>query len=131
MNSSPILLKPRNRYLYTTYTTITACSIFFPAYNHFVSNNSCLSNLFSGDLQTTTVLFTRNASSHKTDLPFYCTTQQSEERSWSIMFVFSHSRELYYVFIFVCVLYTHSLLSHFRYLSLSYSYCRCSRLTYN
>ena len=70
----------------TTYTviitTITTCSLFLSAYNLFASNNTCSLDLFSGDHQTTTVLFTRNASSHKTEwiptarrLPFYSPRQ--------------------------------------------------------
>ena len=56
---------------YTMYTTITttiiAGSLFFSAYNLFVRNNTCSLDLYSGDLQTTTVLFTHNATSHKSD----------------------------------------------------------------
>ena len=37
------------------------------AYNLFVRNYSCSLDLYSGDLQTMTVLFTRSATSHKTD----------------------------------------------------------------
>ena len=49
---------------YTTYTTtitttIIACSIFFTAYKLFQSNNTYSLGLYSGDLQTTTVLFTQ------------------------------------------------------------------------
>ena len=43
------------------------CSLFFFAYNLFINNNTCSLDLYSSNLQTTTVLFTRNASSHKTD----------------------------------------------------------------
>ena len=35
--------------------------------NLFVSNKICSLDLYSGDLQTMTVLFTRSATSHKTD----------------------------------------------------------------
>ena len=41
-------------------------SLFFFAYNLFVNNNACSFDLYSSDLQTT-VLFTCNAFSHKTD----------------------------------------------------------------
>ena len=44
-----------------------ACSIFFSAYNLFVSNSTCSLDLYSGDVQTKTVLFTHKVSSHKTD----------------------------------------------------------------
>ena len=58
---------------YTTYTTIitttTNRSLFFFFFSQlltifFVSTNTCSLDLYSGDLQTTTVLFTRNVSSH-------------------------------------------------------------------
>ena len=84
---------------YRTYTTmiitIIVCSISFSDYNLFVINNTCLLNLYSGDLQTTTALFTRNASSRKTD--WITTTRcplclvlvphkSSDERSWGFDF---------------------------------------------
>ena len=40
-----------------TATTIIALSRLFSVYKLFVSNNSCSLDLYSGDLQTTTVLF--------------------------------------------------------------------------
>ena len=70
----------------------------------------------SGDLQTTTVFFTCNFiqswlnsyySSSSLPCPFIVQRNQSNERSWSRMFVFSPSREPYCDFIFVCVLYAH------------------------
>ena len=47
-----------------TYTTKTACPLSFFAYALYASNNTCLLDLYSGNLQTTTVVFTHNASSH-------------------------------------------------------------------
>ena len=51
----------------TITTTIISCSLFFSANNLFISNNTCSLDLYCGDLQTTTMLFTHNTSSHKTD----------------------------------------------------------------
>ena len=42
-------------------------SLFFSAHTLCVSNNTCSFDLYIGDLQATTVFFTCNASSHKTD----------------------------------------------------------------
>ena len=42
-----------------------ACSIFFAAYNLFVSNNTYSLDLYSEELQTTTDFFARHVSSHK------------------------------------------------------------------
>ena len=50
--------------LFLTYT-ITNCSLYFFAHNLFLSNNTYSLDLHSVDLQTTIILFTRNASSHK------------------------------------------------------------------
>ena len=126
--------------LFLTYTTITitsiTCSIFLSAYNLFVSNNTCSLNLYSAVLKTTTVLFTFDASLHKTDwittacclsCPFIVLHKQSNQHIWSCIFVLSLSREFYCNFIFICVLCTYCLLLHsltlrFRYLSLSYFY---------
>ena len=99
----------------TTITTINTCSFFLSAYNLFASNNTCSLDLFSGDHQTMTVLFTRNASSHKKDwMNFYFLSlalscrfivqdNQSNERSGSRRFVFRPSRELYCDYTVVCV----------------------------
>ena len=55
---------------YTTYTTITttriACRIFFSADNLFVCKNTRTLDLFSGDIQSTTIHFTLEVSSRKT-----------------------------------------------------------------
>ena len=105
------------------YVTIIAtkitCSLYFSAYNHFVRNNICSLYLYSGDLQTTTVLFTRNASLHKTDwilitlrlflsCLFICPRKQSDE-VLEVECSFSPSPELYIDFIVFYVLYTHCL----------------------
>ena len=119
----------------TTYTTITTTiivrSIFFFAYSLFVCNKICSLHLHSRDLSHAMILHTKLTELLLLVvcfmLTFYSPTQQSDERFWSRMFVFSLSRELHCDFIFVCVLCTHCLLLHlltlrFRYLSLSYSY---------
>ena len=88
---------------YTRYTTITitliACWIFFSANNLFVSNNTCSLDLYSEDLQTKTVLFTRNASSHKTNCLLYLAFLLSYRKSR--MFMFLLPWELYHDFIVV------------------------------
>ena len=71
-----------NFYLYVMYTLIAFVCValslsisfililmllFLSAYNLFRSNNTYSLDLYSEDLQTTTVLFIRNASSHNTD----------------------------------------------------------------
>ena len=105
-----------------------------------LSTSNCSVDLYNGGLQTTTVLFTCNFtqgwwnfyyySSSALSWPFIVQHKQSNKSSWSKTFVFSVSRELYWNFIFVCVLCTHYLLLStltlgFRYLSLSYSYWCC------
>ena len=86
-----------------------------------ISTNNCSVDPYNGDLQTTTVFFTRNVTSHKADYSllsalsclFIVLRKQSNERSWSRIFVFSLSREFYCDFIVVCVLCTHCLLLQF------------------
>ena len=51
----------------TIISTIITCSLFFSAHILCVSNNTCSLGLYSGDLKTMTVHFTRNAPSHNTD----------------------------------------------------------------
>ena len=104
-------------------------SIFFSTYNLSASNNAYPLDLYSGDLQTTSVLFTHNASSHKTDwittarcllcLGFLYSYKNSlTKRSSSRMFMFSLSRELCRIFIVVCIFCSHCLLLlSFSYLS--------------
>ena len=127
---------------YTTIiTTITTRSLFLSAYNLFASNTCSLffshnyllfshnlfvsTNTYSLDLyseelepRTTTVLFTRNASSYKIDwittdwlpalsCPFIVQHEQSKERFWSRRFSFSPSRELYrdrlYIYLLILI----------------------------
>ena len=107
--------------IYTTYTTIITTinihSLFFSqkysAYKLFKSNNTCALDLYSRDLQTTTVHFTSNVSSHKTDwittdslcamsCHFIYASDQSDEGSWSDMFVSPPSRDFYGGFVVVC-----------------------------
>ena len=115
-----------------TYKIIISCSILFSAYNLFVSNNTCLLDLYRGERQTTTVSFGRNftqgwLNSYYSLLalswPFICASDQSDEGSWSGTFGVSISREFH---IFVCVLYTQCfwLLSH-TFLPIFLSYCCC------
>ena len=87
--------------------------IFFFAYNLFVSHNICSLDLYSGDLQTTTVLFACNVSSHQAD--WVTTTRcllcdQSDEGSWSEMFGALPPQEFYYAYIVFCVFCTQCLL---------------------
>ena len=80
--------------LYNVYGNKIACTIFFSAGNLFVSNNTCSLNLYSRDLITKTVTFTRNASSHKTNwiittrfllcLAFIKTKAKSHKTNWII-----------------------------------------------
>ena len=54
----------------TIVTTIMFCSLLFSALTLCVISNTCSLDLYSGDLQTTTVFFTRYVSRHKTDRIF-------------------------------------------------------------
>ena len=49
------------------HTTIIAYSLIFFAYALCANNNTCSLDLYNEDVQTSTVLFTCDASSHKTD----------------------------------------------------------------
>ena len=51
----------------TIITTITSRSLFSSPNNLFANNKTYSLNLYSGDLQTTTVLFTFDKSSHKAE----------------------------------------------------------------
>ena len=116
--------------MYTTMTTtIIACSLFFSAYNLFVSIKICWLDLYSGDLQPRPLFFICNAASHKVDwiiiafsstlsCPFIVQYHQSNECSWCRGFVFSPSRELYREYIVVCV---HIVIFAFVYLSIPFS----------
>ena len=119
---------------YTTYTTITttvfACSIFFSAYYLFASNNTCPLDLYSGDLQTTTVLFTHNSSSHKTDritttcrLLFLALLQYHTIRKQNVN-VLDFSRTLSRFHCCLCIMYTLIIVA-FACLSPSLSHCCC------
>ena len=93
-------------------------SIVITLYNSFAYNNSCSPDLYSRDLRTTIILFSRNGSSHKTDwilsephvftqdwpnfywinisysvLPFISQSTQSDKCTWRRMFL--PSRNLY------------------------------------
>ena len=57
-----VLLQQRQLVRYSSHTTNR-----YSAHNLFVSTNACSLDLYSGDLQTATVPFKRNASSYKAD----------------------------------------------------------------
>ena len=91
-----------------------------------LSASNSLVNLYNGDLQTTTVLFTCNFTQgwlnyYRLDvcfvLPFYGPTQQSVERSWSRMFRLSLSREH--------IVYTSCLLLHEAFDLCFCGFCQC------
>ena len=78
-----------------------------------LANNA---NLYNGDFQTPSVLFTRNVSSHKTDwilttrclfCLFICLRNQSNKHFWSRMFAPSPSQELCRDFFCVFVYFVH------------------------
>ena len=89
-----------------------------------VSTNNWSVDLYNGDLQTTTVSSTCNFTQgwlnsyclmSALSCPVIVLHKQSNERSWSRMFVFSLSRELYCNFIIFCV---HIVVCAFTYLSI-------------
>ena len=105
-------------------TTINIIIIHCTAHTLCLWNNTCSLELYGGDLQTTTVFIMQHIS-HKTDWltttsclltlsakPRICIVlyKQSDERSWSRMFVISLSQKLYRVYIAVCVFCSHCLL---------------------
>ena len=110
--------------LNTRYTTITTCSLCF-SYNY-----SLLAHTLSHKQQHLLVRSVKRRSSNhdyslhtqrifaQKWLSCYCSwlfivlRKQSDERSWSGMFIFLFSRELYGDFIVACVFCSHCLLLH-------------------
>ena len=81
---------------------LLVCNTFFISV--FLSTNNFWVDLYNGDLQTTTVLFTRNFTegwlnsyywSSALSCPFIVQHKQCNQRSWSRKFAFSLSQELY------------------------------------
>ena len=107
------------------------CSIFFFAYKLFASNKTCSLDLYmySGELQTTTVLFTCNFTQGWLNsywslsalcYPFVVQHEQFNESSLTRRFVFSPSRELYRNHI-VAVYSAHTIVCAFAYLFMPFS----------
>ena len=108
--------------VYTITTTSIACSIFFPAYNLFVSNNTCSIGLYSYFLHTQRVFTQDWLSYYYLSSALFLSSivqhKQSNESSWSRTFVFWLSRELYCNFFVVCV---DIVVCEFAYLSITFS----------
>ena len=99
-----------NLFIRYSYETIIRYSSYTSAC---VNTNNCSVDLYNGDHQTTTVFLTRNSPSHKADwilttgcllypAIFIDLNKQSDEYSWSRMFMLSLSLQIYWDFIVDC-----------------------------
>ena len=105
-----------------------------------VSTNNWSVDLYSGDLQTTTVFFTLNFTqgwlnsyclSSALSCPLIVQNKWCNERSWSRRFVFSASQELYLENIVVCALCTHCCLCVLILVYPYFSHACCCCFTWN